>query len=131
MASKRDRNFAVGETVRIARKSYVIDRERANENIPEDRKVPIEQDVTGVSGVVQDGDYPSEQRNEHMIPVEISPGVILSVPEKRLERARGASCPGFGRGIGALEQIERANEKREAAARRARSRGSRKTSRRK
>lgn len=79
--------FPAGEEVKIARKAHVIDRERENEGLKEDKKVPLEMDVTGFKGYVCGMPYASKTKDgETCVPIDLGDGSVLAVPTKRLER---------------------------------------------
>jgi len=90
---KQQRTFVQGDSVKIAKKSHVIDREREHENLPEHARVPIEDDVTGIEGKIAGTPYESPAKGgEVCVPIELSSGAVLAVPESRLERV-GQSKP--------------------------------------
>lgn len=79
--------FAPGESVKIAKKSRVVDKARAHENLPPEARVPIDMDVTGVEGEVCGTPYHSSDKGgEVCVPIQMRDGNVLGVPAKRLER---------------------------------------------
>jgi hypothetical protein len=81
------RVFGTGETVRVAGKSHVIDRERAHEQIPDSEKIPIEAEVTGLEGTIIGAPYASPAKDgDYCVPIELATGAVLGVPTDRLER---------------------------------------------
>lgn len=79
--------FAQGERVKVAKKSRVVDKEREFEGVDPASLPIIDQDVTGMEGEVYSESYYSEQRGETLTPIMLGNGAVISVPEKRLERA--------------------------------------------
>jgi hypothetical protein len=84
------RDFRPGERVKIARKTRVVDKERANEgmhNIPVKDRPELDVDVTGAGGEVVGGSYTSPSKGELCVPVQL-PGVSgpIAVRESSLER---------------------------------------------
>ncbi len=87
MPAKNNRMFAVGEKVRVAKKSHVIDRERANEGLADDDRIPIEQDVTGYEGEVCSQPYDSPMKDgTSCVPIRLPNDAVIGVPEDRVER---------------------------------------------
>ena len=84
---KQNRVFGLGERVKIAKKSWVVDRERSQEGLPQDDRAPIEQDMTGQECEVVGVPYWSEQKGEVCVPLRLNNEAVISVPEERLERA--------------------------------------------
>jgi len=84
---KQNRVFGLGEKVKIAKKSWVVDRERSQEGLPQEERVPIEQDMTGQECEVTGFPYWSEEKGEACVPIKLSNEAVISVPESRLERA--------------------------------------------
>lgn len=100
-ATKKKRAFAMGERVKIAKKSHVIDRERLHEGLAEAEREPIEADVTGAEGEVTAPPYENPQRGETFVPMKLSNGAVVSVPESRLERVKvGGSGSGGKASVG-------------------------------
>ena len=93
MSSKKTSNhiFNVGEKVRVQKKSWVIDKERAQEGLPAEEKIPIEQNVTGETCEVTALPYWSEEKGEYCVPLKLPNEAVISVPESRLERSAGGS----------------------------------------
>jgi hypothetical protein len=81
-----NRFFDMGQKVKIAKKSRVVDKERLNEGLSPDDRVPIDQDVTGVEGEVCAPSYYNAKRGEYLIPVRLPNEAIVCVPEQRLEK---------------------------------------------
>lgn len=114
------RGFQPGERVKIARKTRVVDKERANEgmhDIPVKDRPELNVDVTGAGGEVLAGSYRSPSKGgEICVPVQL-PGVNgpIAVPESRLERepgTGGSSSFGFvgpqsPEGVAALKEKTR------------------------
>lgn len=85
----QQRIFALGERVRVAKKSRVVDKQRAQEGLPKDKKYrpPIDVDVTGISGEVCAPAYESPSRGgEIMVPIRLPNEAVIAVPEDRVER---------------------------------------------
>lgn len=83
---KAKRLLLPGTRVKIARRSHVIDRERAHENLAPEDRVPIEEEVTGLEGTVMSTPYESPSKGgEVCVPIEVGAGAVLGVPEDRLE----------------------------------------------
>ena len=88
-------NFAPGQKVRIAKKSFVIDKEREAEHLAPEDRIPIEEDVTGMEGEIAAPPYESPSKgNAVHIPIRVPEGGILGVPEDRLEAVEPASVSG-------------------------------------
>lgn len=94
-APKRNRFFSVGEKVVVKKKTHLLDKERAHEGIPRDKKTgkflthvePIDENVTGIEGEVESGAYASPTKGgEWYVPMRLPTGGVISVPESRLER---------------------------------------------
>jgi hypothetical protein len=84
VAKKQQRNFGMGEKVRISKKSRVVDRARSMES----DKSPIDQDVTGAEGEVTAAPYESPLKDgECCVPIKLASGAVVGVPESRLEPA--------------------------------------------
>ena len=80
------RFFAQGEKLVVAKKSIVVDKERAHENLAKGAP-PIEQDVTGVTGEVCGDSYQSPGKDgETCVPLRLGNEAVIAVPESRLER---------------------------------------------
>lgn len=86
-AVEGNRFFDMGQKVKIAKKSRVVDKERLNEGLSPDDRVPIDQDVTGVEGEVCAPSYYNEKRGEYLVPIKLPNEAIVCVPEQRLEKA--------------------------------------------
>ena len=86
MAAKQNRIFGLGERVKIAKKSRVVDTERAQEGLPPDDRPAIDQDVTGIEGEVTGIPYESREKGEVCVPIKLENEAVISVPESRLER---------------------------------------------
>jgi len=83
----QNRQFAYGDRVRVAKKSRVVDKEREHENLSDEDKVPIDQDVTGLEGEVTGESYASTTKpGEYCVPIKLPNEAVIAVPEKRLER---------------------------------------------
>ncbi len=78
--------FRFGETVRIKKKSRVVDKDRKHEGVDPKHLAPIDQDVSGEQWAVCADTYFSEERGENMIPLKLGNEAMVSVPESRLER---------------------------------------------
>jgi hypothetical protein len=95
---KATRELLPGTRVKIAKRSHVVDRERAHENLPPEERIPIEAEVTGLEGTVMSTPYESPSKGgEICVPIEVGSGAVLGVPENRLEPvgpARGHSGSG-------------------------------------
>jgi hypothetical protein len=88
-------NFAPGQKVRIAKKSFVIDKEREAEHLAPEDRIPIEENVTGLEGEIAAPPYESPSKgNAVHIPIRVPEGGILGVPEDRLEAVEPASVSG-------------------------------------
>lgn len=79
--------FERGARVRIS-KGRVVDEKREHEQIPEDQRIPIDEDVSGLEGNVIGPPY--ESKGKLHVPVEVGTGGLLGVPEDRLEPVRSA-----------------------------------------
>ncbi|MGI0149550.1 MAG: hypothetical protein ACREDF_08485 [Thermoplasmata archaeon] len=87
MAAKKQRIFATGEEVRVKKKSRIVDQDRALENIAPENRVPIDQVVTGVQGMVCSEPYASPMKDgEYCVPIKLANDAVIGVPESRLER---------------------------------------------
>jgi hypothetical protein len=94
--AKRDRFFRIGEKVRVAKKSHVIDRERDGEGLAPEDRVPIEEDVTGYEGEVCSQPYESPMKDgTSCVPIRLPNDAVIGVPEDRIER-EGESRRSFG-----------------------------------
>lgn len=82
----QNRAFQHGEEVRIAKKTHVVDRDRAHEGQAPGVLPPIEQDMTGSEGRVDAQEYYSEEKGEVFVPIRLRNEAVISVPESRLER---------------------------------------------
>lgn len=84
--------LGLGERVRVARKSRVVDPHRAGEGVAPDVLDPIDQDVTGVEGEVCGPAYESPIKDgARCVPIKLANEAVIGVPEDRLERPRGES----------------------------------------
>lgn len=102
-----ERDFNFGETVRIAGKTVVLDKERRDEGmtdieinpstgqpnpnyVPLADRIVLEADVTGLRGTVLNGAYYDPKIDDDRVPVELNRGqALVYVPSKRLERYAG------------------------------------------
>lgn len=83
----KNRLFKIGEKVRVAKRSHVIDREREGEGLAPEDRVPIEQDVTGYEGEVCSQPYESPLKDgTSCIPIRLPNDAVIGVPEDRVER---------------------------------------------
>ncbi len=74
--------------VRIARESVIVDEKREQEGLSEAERIPIKQDVTGLEGEIAGGAYESPQKDgEVCVPIRLTSGAVVGVPESRLEPA--------------------------------------------
>jgi len=86
-AKTKSRLFVQGERLKIKKKSHVVDKERAHEELTPEEKVPIEYDVTGAECEVDGAPYSSPGKDgEICTPVRMQDGSLIGVPEDRLER---------------------------------------------
>jgi hypothetical protein len=94
--AKRERFFKIGEKVRVAKKSHIIDRERDGEGLPPEERVPIEEDVTGYEGEVCSQPYESPLKDgASCVPIRLPNDAVIGVPEDRIER-EGETSRSFG-----------------------------------
>ena len=93
--SPQQRYFGVGQPVKVKRKSWVVDREREGEGSKPGVLPPIEQDMTGVEGVVCSDPYESPEKGM-CVPLQLENGAVISVPEERIEKSHpGSSRAGY------------------------------------
>ena len=85
-----------GDLVKVAKKSVVVDKERALEGIPEDQRTPLESDVTGVTGSVCGTPYFSKEKGENCVPVRLRSGAVIAVPEGRLDKVPAGNSARIG-----------------------------------
>lgn len=86
------RVFGIGESVRVSKKSRVVDKDRAGEGSPPGTLEPIDQDVTGLEGEVIGPAYESPLKDgAHCVPIKLANEAVIGVPVDRLERPRGVS----------------------------------------
>jgi hypothetical protein len=105
--AKRERFFKIGEKVRVAKKSHVIDRERDGEGLDPEDRVPIEEDVTGYEGEVCSQPYESPLKDgASCVPIRLPNDAVIGVPEDRIER-EGERSRSFGWSARAAETWER------------------------
>lgn len=83
---QQNRLFGMGEEVKIAKKSRVVDKERRHEGLAKKDRIPIDVDVTGVEGRVTAPPYWSEKRGQVMVPIKLPNEAVVCVPEDRLEK---------------------------------------------
>lgn len=97
MPAKRERHFQIGDKVKVAKKSHVIDRERENEGLSPEDRVPIEEDVTGYEGEVCSQPYESPLKDGgSCVPIRLPNDAVIGVPEDRIERAGESKGRSFG-----------------------------------
>lgn len=90
--SPRTDILSLGQRVRVAKKSRVVDEHRAGEGAPPDTLGPIDQDVTGVEGEVCGPAYESPIKNgAHCVPIKLDNEAVIGVPVDRLEQPSGVS----------------------------------------
>ncbi len=85
----RSEELADGDSVKVAKKSVVVDKDRIQEGLPEDQRTPLESDVTGVTGSVCGTPYFSKEKGEMCVPVTLRSGAVIGVPESRLDVPTG------------------------------------------
>jgi hypothetical protein len=84
---EKRRFFKIGEKVKVAKKSHVIDRERDGEGLAPEDRVPIEEDVTGYEGEVCSQPYESPLKDgTSCVPIRLANDAVIGVPEDRVER---------------------------------------------
>jgi hypothetical protein len=94
--AKRERFFRIGEKVKVAKKSHVIDRERDGEGLDPEARVPIEEDVTGYEGEVCSQPYESPLKDgQSCVPIRLPNDAVIGVPEDRIEREGESKSFGF------------------------------------
>lgn len=97
MSKKKAAILDVGVPVKISKRSHVIDRDRAQEGLPAEKRTPIEVEVTGRSGIIDGDPYFSPSKKEVCHPVRLASGAIIGVPESRLEPRTSSARIGYSR----------------------------------